>query len=336
MARASYFPSGIRRLAASSALAASAAALLLPQQALAAGTRAGTSIDNTASATFDQNGTPVVVDSNTHSIRVDELLDVVVAWGDPGDVATTPGATSQVLTFTVTNSGNGEEAFTLATNAGIGGDQYDPTVTQIVIDNGNGIYEPGIDAIYVPGSNDPLLDPDESVTVFVISTTPAGVSDGDRGGVLLTATATTGSGAPGANFAGQGEGGGNAVVGANGASGNDDGYYQASSATVTLVKSATILDPFGGTSAVPGATITYSIAATTAGSGSLAGLTINDAIPSGTEYVAGSLTLGGSPLTDAADTDAGAYSGTGVSVALGTVAGGQTRTVTFQVQIEGN
>ena len=37
------------------------------------------------------------------------------------------------------------------------------------------------------GSNDPELDPDESLTVFVLSTIPAGASDGHRGRVDLTA-----------------------------------------------------------------------------------------------------------------------------------------------------
>ncbi|MBL0915623.1 MAG: hypothetical protein IBJ13_08950 [Sphingopyxis sp.] len=52
-----------------------------------------------------------------------------------------------------------------------------------------------------------------------------------------------------------------------------------------------------------------------------------------TAYVVGSITLGGSPLTDNADADAGDYNGSRVRVLLGTVAGGQTRTVTFRTRI---
>lgn len=298
----------------------------------AAGTRAGTLIDNTATATFDQNGVPSTVNSNTHTLRVDEVIDTVVDWGDPADIVTTPGATSQVLRYTVTNTGNGRETLSLATNNGIGGDQYDPIVNQIIIDDGDGIYEPGIDQVYDPSSGI-TLDPDASVTIFVVSTTPGGVSDGNRGGVRLTATSRTGVGAPGTSFSGAGDGGGDAVLGTTGGDGSDDGFYQVSAATVALVKSATVADPFGGTSAVPGSVITYTIVATTSGSGNLPNLAINDAIPATTTYVPGSIRLGGAPLTDAADADAGSFASNAISVSLGTVAGGQTRTVTFQARI---
>ena len=46
------------------------------------------------------------------------------------------------------------------------------------------------------------------------------------------------------------------------------------------------------------------------------------------------MTLGGTGLSDAADADAGDYNGTRVNVALGSVPGGQTRTVTFRTTIE--
>lgn len=330
---------GLRRrsfahvLCGAAALPALLIALGVPQMASATGTRAGTLINNTATATYDEGGPTIQVNSNTSSLRVDELVDTIVTWGNPSDVITTPGATSQVLTYQVTNTGNGQEAFTLATVANIGGDQYDPTVNQIVIDNGNGTYEPGIDTIYTPGSNDPVLTPDQSITVFVISTTPAGVTDGNRGGVRLTATSTTGTGAPGTSFAGQGEGGGDAVIGTTGGDGADEGYYRVSAATVALVKSASVSDPFGGSDALPGATITYTIVATVTGGGSLNNLTINDTTPTGSTYKPGSITLGGTSLTDAADADAGRFNSNAIAVALGTVAGGQTRTVTFQVTI---
>lgn len=312
---------------------ASLAALLVPAAAHATGTRAGTLIENTASATYDVGATQASVNSNTNTVRVDELIDAVVDWTDSADVTTLPGATGEVLAFSVTNNGNGEESFALSTISTLGGDDYDPTVTSIVIDDGDGIYEPGQDTVYVPGTNDPVLQPDASVTIFVLSTTPTGAADGDRGGVQLVATSRTGTGAPGTSFAGQGEGGGDAVIGTTGGDGSDDGFYAVSAATVSLVKSATVLNPFGNSDPVPGSTITYSIVATTTGSGSLANLAINDAIPTGTTYVAGSLRLGTTVLTDAADADAGQFASNAITVSLGTVPGGQTRTVTFQVTI---
>ncbi|HEX8571519.1 MAG TPA: hypothetical protein VF759_02075 [Allosphingosinicella sp.] len=311
-------------------------ACIFASPALAAGTPAGTSITNVATATYElPSGDQASVDSNVVTLKVDELLDVSVAWGDPADVGTSPGLTGQLLKFTVTNGGNGAESFALATIANGGGDDFDPAVTSIVLDsNGNGAYDAGVDSVYSSGSNDPQLDPDQSITVFVLSTIPAGAGDGHRGRVDLTAVARTGSGAPGTSFAGLGQGGGDAVVGATGADGEDDGYYRVAKASVAFVKSATVADAFGGDSAAPGSTITYTLAATVSGTGSLANLRISDPVPAGTTYKAGSLTLESAPLTDAADSDSGRFTGTAIEVGLGTVAAGSTRTITFQVKID--
>jgi len=150
----------------------------------------------------------------------------------------------------------------------------------------------------------------------------------------LTATATTGSGSPGTSFAGAGQGGGDGVVGATGASAEDDGHYAVSRATVSFVKSASVADVFGGTTKVPGSTITYTLTATVTGSGNLANLRVADPIPAGTSYKSGSIALDGAALTDVADADAGAFTGSGIAVGLGTVAAGATRTITFQVKID--
>jgi uncharacterized repeat protein (TIGR01451 family) len=301
-----------------------ASACIAASPAHSAGTPAGTNITNVATATYDlPNGDEASIDSNIVTLKVDELLDVSVA------------CSGQLLKFTVTNGGNGTESFTLGTVANGGGDDFDPSVTSIVLDsNSNGAYDAGVDTVYASGSNDPQLDPDQSITVFVLSSLPAGAGDGQRGRVDLTAAATTGTGAPGTSFAGLGQGGGDAVVGATGAESEDDGYYRVARASVAFVKSAVTADAFGGTSAAPGSTITYTLAATVSGSGSLANLRISDPVPAGTTYQPGSLTLEGAPLTDAADADPGSFTGTAINVGLGTVAAGATRTITFQVKID--
>ncbi len=315
-------------------LGALAAALGVAAPAFAAGTPAGTTIQNTATATYDDGSGPQTIPSNQVNLLVDELLDVTVGSNNPSDVNTTPGATNQVLTFTVTNTGNGPEAFRLTPIGTNGGDDYDPTVTQLFLDsNGNGVYDPGVDTLYVPGSNNPLLNPDQSIVVFVLSTTPGGLSDGDRGQVVLRAEAVTGTGTPGTSFSGQGVGGGDAVVGASGADAEDDGFYRVLSATIALTKSASVADPFGGSEPVPGAIITYTITATVSGSGSLSGIVISDPVPANTTYVPGSITLGGVGQSDASDADAGSFGSNTVTVSAGTVPGGQTRTVTFRTRI---
>jgi len=305
-------------------------------QAHAAGTVAGTDIQNTAQASYTApDGSIVQIPSNTVTITVDELLDVNVTSNDPADISTSPGATDQVLTFQITNTGNGQEAFRLTADTAVGGDDFDPTLQQIVLDsNGNGVYDPGVDTVYVAGTNDPDLAPDANITVFVITTIPAAQTDGERAEVSLIAEANTGTGTPGTSFDGQGQGGGDAVVGSTGADDDDSGFFAVQEALVTLVKTATISDPFGGDRAVPGSVITYNLVATISGSGTLNNVIISDPIPASTTYVPASITLDTVSLTDAADADQGAFDGSEISVNADNVPAGETRTVTFEVTIQ--
>jgi uncharacterized repeat protein (TIGR01451 family) len=311
------------------------ASLLGVSQAQAAGTLAGTDIQNIASASYESGGTTIDIQSNAVVIKVDELLDVTSVSTDPGDVITSNGAQNVVSTFRITNTGNGPEAYRLTPNVTNGGDDFNPALAQVVLDtNNNGVYDPGVDTIYVAGSNDPLLQPDQSVRVFVLTNMPASQNNGDRAQVALLAAAVTGTGAPGTTFAGAGEGGGDAVVGASGADAEAAGYVAIQSASISLVKSANVLDPFGGSRSVPGSIITYTLVATVTGNGSLSNVTINDPIPANAQYVSSSITLDAAPLSDPADADQGNFNGSRISVALGNVPAGQTRTVTFRVRVQ--
>ena len=309
------------------------AAALITTPAHAGGVKAGTLIENTASATYDGGAGPVTIPSNTITVKVDELLDVTVTSRDSGPVSAAPG--SAVLTFELTNTGNGPEAYTLTANPAVAGNDFDTTVNGIAVDtNGNGVYDPGVDQMLTGPATTAAIAADASLTVFVVVTIPGGVADGDQSDVSLLAEAVTGTGAPGTAFAGQGAGGGNAIVGSTGANATATGSLSVGITDVDLIKSATVRDPFGGTGIVPGATITYAIRAEVRGSGSVSDLVVTDAAPADTTYVAGSLKLDGATLTDAADADAGRSGTSGISVDLGTVSGGSSRTVTFQVTID--
>ena len=103
---------------------------------------------------------------------------------------------------------------------------------------------------------------------------------------------------------------------------------------LALIKSATIADPFGGGTAVPGSVITYQIRANVTGTGSLSGLVVSDPIPANTNYSPAIIILEVAAQTDAVDTDAGNFDGSKVAVNLGTVSAGETRTITFRVTIQ--
>lgn len=303
----------------------------------AAGTRAGDVIESHATADYTTSAaTTTSINSNELRLVVDEILDVSLTSSDPGDVLAAPSATGVVLGFLLTNAGNGPEAFRLTVDANAGGDDFNPDATSIYIDdNGNGVYDAGVDILY-DASSPPQLEPDETVKIFVLGNMPSTVSDGQRSQVGLNATAVSGNGAAGTVITGAGEGGSNAVVGANGAQDQAIGFYAIAHATITLNKSATVLDPFGGTTRIPGAIITYSLVAEVAGSGSLIDVVISDPIPTGTQYVPNSIIVDNVPLSDSTtDADGASFDGSKIAVRLGDVAAGTRSVITFQVEIEG-
>jgi uncharacterized repeat protein (TIGR01451 family) len=300
----------------------------------AEGVDAGTLIENTATATYDDGGGPISISSNTVSVLVDELLDVAVTSLDPGTIATQPGA--EVLTFELTNTGNGPEAFVLEALGSVAGNDFDATITDIAVDtNGNGTYDPGVDEILAAPRTTALLDADASLTIFVLADVPASAADGNRSDIDLAARAVTGTGAPGTVFTGEGVSGGDAIAGASGAIDNEIGTLLVGTAAVALTKAVSIADQFGGTGAVPGATASFTIIASVSGTGSIDDLVISDPIPEGTTYAPGTLALGGAALTDASGDDAGqASDADGIRVDLGTMAGGASHTITFDVVID--
>lgn len=310
----------------------------------AAGTPVGTVIENTASITFDVAGTPTTIQTNTTSLTVVERIDVVVTL-QSAQVLVAANDTGRALLFTVTNTGNGTETFTLAIDNVIAGDDFDPIaqVPAIYFDSdGSGDYNAG-DQPYTPGSNDPDLSPDESIDVFLVNDIPATDSggnplvNGDIGQSELTATSATGTGAPGTEFSGQGDGGVDAVIGPTGGEAAAVGEYLLADIQVNVTKAQTVTDPFGGNQPTPGATITYTITVEVTGSGTATASVVDDPIPTFTTYTPNSIELNGNPITDASGDDAGEYDAAGPSIVvrLGdlTQADG-VQTVEFQVTID--
>jgi uncharacterized repeat protein (TIGR01451 family) len=309
---------------------AALAFLLLGAHAHAAGTAAGTNIQNTAQVSYTVGASTVTASSNSTSLTVAEILDVNVTIAN-ATVTVSPSATGQQLIFTVTNTGNGSEAFNLAAlSAGVTGDNFDPTLasTPLLVE---------VSGSFVAYSTPVTLAPDASVRVMVVNDIPSNVTDGQRGRSELTATATTGSGTAGTAFTGAGTGGVDAVVGSSGAKKMMFGEYLVEALTVGAVKTQTVVDQFGGSRPVPGARINYQIVVTATGTGTASSAQFNDAIPPNTTFVPGSLHFNSTALSDAADADAGQYIATPtpeVRVSLGNLSQASgPQTITFAVTI---
>jgi uncharacterized repeat protein (TIGR01451 family) len=307
--------------------------------ARAKGTAAGLTIANTADVTYSLGANTLSATSNSTQIKVDEILDVAVSI-QSASLPVAAGSTNRALTYRVTNTGNGTEAFALATDSAITGDTFDPVPAAPAIyfdTDGSGDFSAG-DTAYVSGTNDPTLAPDASLLVFVVNNIPAGLPDGATGRNRLTARALTGDGPAGTVFAGQGQGGTDAIAGTSTAKANITGDYVIAQAQVSVVKSQTIVDPFGGARPIPGARIDYQLIVSAAGATAAQNVVLDDAIPQHTTYVPGSLRLQNIGLSDAADGDAGQFNATpapAVRVAIGALdAAAGTRTVRFSVTID--
>jgi uncharacterized repeat protein (TIGR01451 family) len=320
-------------------IAACLLVLMSPAVAIAVGTPVGTVIQNTATVEFDLAGTPVSLQSNTVTITVVERIDVAVTLQSPQQLVA-PNDTNRALLFTVTNTGNGSETFSLAIESVLAGDDFDPTpsVTPIYFDtDGSGDFNVG-DQPYMLGNNDPVLAADMSVDVFILNDIPGTVVNGNIGFSQLTATSLTGTGPAGTEFAGQGDGGVDAIIGSTEGEAQDTGEYLVSDVAIDVTKAQVVSDPLGGTEPIPGATITYTITVEVTSAGTATASVVNDPIPVFTSFVPGSITLNAVAISDATDADAGEFDVSGapmVVVRLGdlTQADG-IQTVVFEVTID--
>ena len=272
------------------------------QTALAVGTASGTTISNTATVDYDVAGNARTASSAAVDFLVDNRVDLTVVNTDAGNnVNVIPGSTNQVLTFTVTNTGNTTQGYLLSTDI--------PTANipmgsvEIWLDaNGNGVWDgaPG-DTLYTAGSNAFNLNPngvigtDDVGTVFIVADTPAGATDATQDDVRLvaqttdagTTTVTVASGAPTAGVD---------VVFADAAGTTSDAArdgrhsfaatYTVVSAALTATKViANVSDEFGTGYSIPGAVVRYQITITNSGSSAVDNNTVvvTDPVPANTK-----------------------------------------------------
>jgi uncharacterized repeat protein (TIGR01451 family) len=314
-------------------VAAALSPLLASHGAFAAGTVASTTISNTATVNYTVGGvaqTPV--SSNTSTFLVDRKVNLNVTAGS--GTATSPGVTNQALLYTVTNTGNDSDNFTLAA-ANLTGDGFDTTNVRIYRDNGDGVFNIASDTLV---SGPVAFTADQSIKFFIVSDIPVSATNGQTAQLSLTATTgrTASSGADTAGvdtvFADPGN---------NGTETANNTYTVATAALSVVKSSAVVSDPVAGTTnphAIPGAVMQYTITVTNSSTTAAASaVVLTDAIPANTTYVAGSMTLNAAALTDASDADGGTTTGTpvtSITVNAGTVAAsGGTATVGFRVTI---
>jgi uncharacterized repeat protein (TIGR01451 family) len=332
-------------------LAVTAGVLLAAVQAGATGTASGTPVNNQATVDYTVGTVNQPdVNSNTTTFVVDRrvLLTVAEVGGAYSDVA--PGASAQVLTFTVTNNTNAVMDFRLAvtqdttgTNEAFGGtDDFDATTPVAYLDvNDNGVYDGPDTATFLDE-----IPADETRRVFIVANIPLGQANGNTAGLTLTAIAAdSGTGGTLGSDSTQTAGAEDPAVvdtvfgdvagdtdGARDGRHSDDDAYRIQTATIAVTKTSTVIsDPFNLTTnpkRIPGAVVEYCITVENTGSASATAVVVSDVLTGQpVTYQAGSLftvntgaSCTGGDAEDDDNTGADESDPNGASQATGTVA----------------
>ena len=269
------------------------------QTAHAVGTASGTPIDNTATVDYDVNANARSASGSAPTVTVDNRVDLTVTNTDTGNnVNVSPGANGQVLTYSLTNTGNTTQGYLLTVDvasAGIPAGNF-----QIFVDaNTDGV--PNAGELYTAGTNAGDLNPnlivgvDDVMQVLIVADIPAGAVDATQDDVRLVAqttdagstTVTTAAGTPTAGvdvvFA---DGSGSTSEATRDGQHSDAATYTVESAALAATKTInSTTDEFGSGFAIPGADVEYLIRVTNNGSASVDNNTVSvtDAIPANTQ-----------------------------------------------------
>ena len=252
--------------------------------ALAQNTPSGTPINNTATLDFSVGGTPQAqVVSNIASFLVDNKVDLVVTTVDAAIVAVIPGAFAQVLTYSVTNTGNTVQDYSVsALNSAIGAfgeaETFDAANVTVYVDtDGDNLYTAADTDLYVDE-----LAVGAAITVFVVADIPLVQLNADVASYDLVAQTAVGGtgGAQGADILVDdaavadnpalvqivfGDGAGTADGATDGRFSSKDGYKVITTTLSAFKTTNVISDPFNlgvNPKAIPGATVGYQILVT--------------------------------------------------------------------------
>ncbi|MBU6266306.1 MAG: hypothetical protein KGN34_02115 [Sphingomonadales bacterium] len=328
----------------------------------ATGTTAGATITNTVSVNYTVASVAQTAQTASNTITVDrKVVLTMTTAGTTTSVA--PGALAQVTTYTVTNSSNDTiDVGLAATNQTSGAtaqhggtDAFDVSNFKYYVDtNGNGTYDAGTDTQITYLDE---LAADATKTVFVVSDIPAGATNTQVSGIILTATAEAGGtaateGAVLTNTVGANTAGVDTVLADAAGTGGDvagdgkysvKGDYTVAGAVLSVNKYSTIIsDPVNGTTnpkAIPGAVIEYCIAvANGAGAATATGLSISDTLPTTVTYSLNTIFVNAtvSGTTCSAGTAGGTYTATPTPTVTGTLsnlAAGTSSGLRFRVTI---
>lgn len=318
------------------------------EQTFAAGTAAGTAVRNQATVTYTTGGSSVSDVSNSAEFTVQELINASLVVQHTGDVIVNSPDAEAPIKMILTNTGNGDEAFTMTQTNVSGSDDFDVTLGSFYVDDGDGIFEPGTDDALYAGSQ---LAPDAAITLWAVSAIPDSLADNSTGDVVIKALSSTFQTAgqtnpqPGDVVSTAGSSGTDAVAGTSGAQQHQTVTYRVSAIAVAITKAVTASRDLlgqGGSQYVPGAEVDYRITVNVTGTGTAASVSVSDPLP--TELLLkdttnGTITVGGvvmSAKAKAIDGDDAYYDANNntISVDLGDMNSGDSINIDFTTVIQ--
>ena len=288
--------------------------------AYAAAPPANTSIGNQASATYtDASNTQRTVTSNT----VVTIVQQVASFTLTTDGQSKPAAPGGQVVFphTLTNTGNGNDTFNLSVVANGGGAFTLTNVSLYADSNGDGIPDNS-----TPITSTGVLAAGATFKFVAVAIVPTGQTAGQTASLTASAVGTA-TGTPAAQ------------------QNNTDNVTVTSDAVVNVTKAIS-----AATGAAGSGPYTFTLTYTNTGNNTAVNFTLTDAIPAGMTYVAGSgrwsITGSGVTLTDANDGPQGTLPDTitydfgqtvagRVTAVISRVQPGESRTLTFDVTIQG-
>ena len=301
----------LTQLAASIAFVAGGAAFL--PSAHAAAPSAGTNISNIASASYtDSNGSNKTVTSNVVTTTVLQVASFTLI----ADQTKTANANGQVsLSHTLTNTGNGSDTFNVAV---VNNDTRDNTTDNFDFSGLNVYLDANKDG--VPDSQTPVtsvtLAAGQSVNLIVQATTASNnVTAGDLG--KLTVSAISGF---------------DTSVTAK----NVDTVKITNGAVISLLKSASVSNVDATSSSPAAREVEYTLAYQNTGNTTATNVTITDVLPSSLTYVAGSATVNGTAVSDAADADGYNFTSGTATLVIPTVVANSSGVLKFKVRVNQN
>jgi hypothetical protein len=259
---------------------------------IAAGTLAGTVIKNRASIAYSIANDTFTAQSPEAMITVQELVKVLIQSQDAGSSVLVPiGQASAALLFQVTNSGNGEESFTL-TQSDLTGDDFDISTNfdQIYIDtdSSDGTFNSIVDTVY-DNASPPALAPDEFVSIWAVSLNfPTNLTADNRADIQIRALPVSFEGAPNIPVLGDiisnvGGLGIDAIYGSTVDSSLETGSFIIDNPVIDVTitqQILSILDTDGGTIIRAGSEVAYQLTVNIEGAGGNASnIVVNNPLP---------------------------------------------------------